>query len=304
MPHIQLLADGKRKTRALDRKALATDFGLHHRDLRPLFSLRQVATIFSRGEAIIANLGFIKMLISQDQALVFNLENSEVVDSFIPALQAKIKAREKHHFFELMVLDFALNYKINNVRSQSDELQKGVNKILRLIAQDYSQINLEKLLKLKKQVSKFEILVRENQEAGEEVLADDKELVDLCLSQKKKKNINFSEAESILDSYVEQIEDVAHLVDELKENIDDTQEILSLKIDSMRNTIIRFELVATLVTALFALMAVVTGLYGMNIRNNLENNYEAFWFIILVFGVLATLFGLFTWRYLKVKKIV
>ena len=304
MPHIQLLADGKKKTRELGRKALAAEFELHHRDLRPLFSVRQVATIFSRGEAIIANLGFIKILISKDQALIFNLENSVVPDAFVPALQAKIKAREKHHFFELLVLDFALNYKVQDIKTQSEDLQKGVSKILRLIEQDYSQINLEKLLKLKKKVSKFEIVVRENQEAGEEILADDEELMDLCLSQKKKKVIDFDEAESILDSYTEQIEDVAHLVDELKENIDDTQEILSLKIDSLRNAIIRFELVATLVTALFALMAVVTGLYGMNIRNNLEQNHEAFWFIILVFGITAALFGLFTWRYLKAKKIV
>lgn len=304
MKSTHISQDGRQVTKELGRKALSENFELHHRDLRPLFSLRQVATIFSRKNVIIANLGMIKLLISRDQVLVFNLDNPEVPEDFIPVLKEAIKKRSKGYDFELSVLDFSLHYKIENLRVQAAELQRGVSKVLRLVEQDYSQINLEKLLKLKKQISKFEITIRENQEAGEEILDDDEELIDLCLSQQGKKEVDFDEAESIMDSYVEQIEDIAHQVDELKENIDDTQEILSLKINSLRNTIIRFELVATLTTALFSLLAVITGLYGMNIRNNLENNHLAFYVIVLCFVFASIALGMMTWRFLKHKKIV
>ncbi len=304
MKSVQITAEGRQSTKELGRKDLAKDFELHHRDLRPLFSVRQVATIFSRGDAVVANLGLVKLLISKDRVLIFNLDNKQITDEFLPGLKEKLKGLRKDHHFELVVLDYATHYKVANMRSQLESLEKGVTKVLRLLNQDYGQINLERLLKLKKRISKFEIAVRENQEAGEEVLEDDEELIDLCLSQRRKKNVNFDEAESILDSFVEQVEDIAHRVDELKENIDDTQEILSLKINSLRNSIIRFELVATLTTALFALMAVITGLYGMNIQNNLETNHAAFWLIVGMFVISALLFGVWMWGFLKRKKIL
>jgi len=304
MKSTQISKDGTQRTKELGRRALAVDFDLHHRDLRPLFSVRQVATIFSRGEAIIANLGLVKLLISKDRVLVFNLDNPDIKNTFIPGLKDKLKNITKDHHFELVALDFAMNYKVQNMKSQSADLEKSVNKVLKILNQDYGQINLEKLLKLKKKISKFEIAVRENQEAGEEILEDDDELIDLCLSQKKKKIVDFEEAESILDSYVEQVEDIAHRVDELNENIDDTQEILSLKINSLRNSIIKFELIATLLAALFSLFAVITGLYGMNIRNNLEENPIAFGLIAMSFVLISFVLSVITWRFLKHKKVV
>lgn len=304
MKSIAINNTGRQSTRDWDRKELSSQFGLHHRDLRPLFSLRQVATVLSRKEVIIVNLGLLKLLISQERVLIFNLENKEVIQEFVPALKDKLKQLRKDQDFELVVLDFAFNYKIKHMKGIVEKLQSGVTKVLKIVEKNYSLINLEKLLKLKKNVSNFEIVVRENLEAGEEILEDDEELIDICLSQRKKRNVDFEEAESIFDSFVEQVEEIGHRVDELKENIDDTQEILSLKIDSQRNSIIRSELIATLITALFALMAVITGLYGMNIQNNLEGNYTAFLMIIIGFVFSAIVFVLGMFAYLKHKKIL
>jgi len=44
----------------------------------------------------------------------------------------------------------------------------------------------------------------------------------------------------------------------------------------MRNTIIKFDLLVSTATGVLALLAVVTGLYGMNLKNNLEQNSQAF----------------------------
>ncbi len=306
MKTVEIQATGKRTTREITRKILSEELEVHSRDLRPIFSVSQVATIMPRGKGIVVNLGVIKMCVLTNKVIVFNLDESEIAEKFIPNLIDKLKAEKPSTDFEAFMLDFAFNHKVKKMRSVLEALEKAVEKMLKKIQRFADDNSLEKLLALKKRISKFEIIVKENDAAALEILEDDEELADLCLSQKKAKtkNINFDEIESILDSFTDQIEQIDYKLSNLKENIDDTQEIITLKLHHRRNTIIRFDLIATLVTALFSFLAVITGLYGMNIRNNLESNHEAFWGIVMIFGILVLIFLGWTWWYLRRNKIL
>ena len=274
MKLVEVNQSGKRKTREVSRPVLAKEFEISPRDLRPIFSLSQVATILSRGSVVIMNLGFVKLLISKDRVLVSNLENEEIEAVFLPGLIDRVKKGSETTSFEILVMDYALSHKVNKMRTFAEDLEKKVARLLKKISADnIKDQTFEDLLRLKKNISKFEIIVKENEGAAMDLLDDDEELLELCLSHKKARSKKVIEAavdevESVLESFAEQIEEMEYKVGELKENIDDTQEVLTLKMNSRRNTIIRFDLMATLVTALFSLMAVITGLYGMNIRNN------------------------------------
>jgi magnesium transporter len=295
----------KKITHEISRKTLVETLEVPFRDLRPIFSISQVATIFARGQAVVMNLGVIKMLITYDRAWLFNTESEEVTDIIAPGLVRSLKNNSDLEF-ELRVIEYAFNHKLAKMRSTAEDLEKSTYKLLKRVEKDYDDRSLERLLKLKKQLSKFEIILKENEAAALEVLDDDEDLQDLCITQKLKKNavINVEEIESIFESYTDQIERLSYHVGDLKENIDDTQEIIALKLQNRRNSIIRYDLLATLITALFSLLAVITGLYGMNIANNLENNHTAFWIIVGVFVLIFALFCVVILGYLKRRKIL
>ena len=306
MKILQIDPLGKRNTQELNRKRLANDFELPTRDLRPIFSMSQVATIFARGKGIIVNLGVLKLLIGTERVMISHLDNVEVKETFIPGLINRIKSPEIESDFELKVLDYALTHKINKVLSTFESVERSTARLLSRISKNFEATQLEELLVLKKRISKFEVIVKENEAAALDLLDDDEDLEALCLTQvkKRRKNIDTEEVESILESFSEQLEQVTHRVEEISENIDDTQEILSLKLHTRRNSIIRYDLMATLITALFSFFAVITGLFGMNILSNLEDNHEAFWVILgaIIIGFLFFL-GL-SILYLKRKKIL
>lgn len=304
MKIIELNRHSKAKPRNVTRKTLAEELGLHVRDLRPIFSLSQVATLVSRGPLIILNIGIIKLLITTEKVIIANVEDKFIFGDFINGLKLRLKDPENtKEPIEVLVLDYALQVKAHRFADQADQLEKSVQRLLKKLDSEHSEKDLEKLLLNKKALSKLEINIRENIEAAEEVIEDDDELQELCITQIENgvalSDIQDEEIESIIDSFIEQVEVALHRVEEIKENIDDTQEIVSLKLGTERNIIIRFELVATLITALFSLMAVVTGLYGMNIRNNLENDHVAFWWIVLLFILVFITFVFWMWYKLK-----
>ncbi len=305
MKTVEIDAVGKKSTHEVARKTLVETLEVPFRDLRPIFSISQVATIFVRGKAVIMNLGVIKTLITYDRVWLFNTDSEEVTDVIAPGLAKSLK-NESELEFELRVIEFAFNHKLQKMKSTAEDLEKATNRLLKRVEKDYDDRSLERLLKLKKQLSKFEIILRENEAAALEVLDDDEDLQDLCITQQlnQAKEINIEEVESIFESYTDQIERLTYHLGDLKENIDDTQEIIALKLQNRRNSIIRYDLLATLITALFSLLAVVTGLYGMNIANNLEENHTAFWIIVGAFFLVFFLFCVVILGYLKRRKIL
>lgn len=300
---VEINLAGEFTPRDVTRKGLADELNLHIRDLRPIFSLSQVATIMSRGTVIVLNLGIIKLLITPQKVIVGNLSERIISEEFIVGLSEKIKNKLPDEPLESWVMDFAMNSKVNRFTRQVQKLERSVEKALKKLDSAHDNKSLEKLLLRKKELSKLEINLKENLNAAEELINEDEELQDLCITQVARgietEDILFEEVESIIDSFVEQIEVLLHSIEEIKENIDDTQEIVSLKLGTQRNVIIKFELIASLVTVVFSFLAVITGLYGMNIKNHFEESNIAFAAIVAVFLLVLILFFVWIWRQLK-----
>ncbi|MCF7830775.1 CorA family magnesium transporter [Candidatus Gracilibacteria bacterium] len=306
MNSLHLNSSGKVQEKNLSRKELAILFQIHSRDLRPVFTKKQVATIMPRGGCIIVSIRSVKIIIGTKEVFIFNLEKKKIPEYFVPILIEKIEAwktnKEKTRF-EHLVLDATLNYWIDKIQRRFEDIERASELIFqKLGAESLSDSTFEQLLHLKKRLSKLDTNVEEIETEITELVEDDDDLADLYLGIKKPNDTD--EIESILESALEQIEDTSHRVEDLKENIDDTQEILTLKLDSMRNIIIKFDLLVTAVTCVLALLAVITGMYGMNLKSGIEQNPDAFWAIgwILVALFIIALGFLIGW--LKRKKII
>lgn len=87
----------------------------------------------------------------------------------------------------------------------------------------------------------------------------------------------------------------------------DTQDFINISLDSKRNQLIKIDLVMTCVTFTMTVVAAVSALFGMNLRNaSLLGDPSSYWAFCMVAGILAlfvlgftTLFILYI-RYRKI----
>ncbi len=288
----------------IDRRFMAQSFEIHLRDLRPVFALRQIATISPRGKCIIVNLRSLKLVIGAEKVIVLNIEDPDVSEKFIPSLLNAIKNNTEKHAFELLVLEVALTQKLSIVRYEHEGLEKSITKTLTEVQQTYTNRNLERLLNLKKSLSKLETKVKEIQEELVDILNDDDDMKSFYLSKDMTADEDFYAIESLLEFVEEPFEEIANNILEIKENIDDTQEFITFKVNNRRNSIIRFDLMATLVTGVFSFLAVITGIYGMNVRNNFGGGEGGgFWWIVGGVVFLALVLCIFIWKLMRRKNI-
>lgn len=298
---IEINIDGVSSEKEVDRRTLSQEFELHVRDLRPIFSLRQMPTIARRGKCLVINFRAVKVVVGRKSVFVFNIEGEKIADEFVPTLIERIITREEKVRFEHVILDAALGHMQEKTRRNFDKAERLVARILSTLRTQHHDEIFEKLLTTKKKLSKLSKNTRELNEMLDDILDDNDELIDMYLGKPQK---DTDDLESILENEVEQLEDISNRIDELNENIDDTQEILVLKLSSRRNKIIRIELVLTAVTAILAVLAVVTGAFGMNILNKVERRFDVFLWVVLGMLLFSIISGIILYRWMKRQKII
>jgi len=196
---------------------------LNTRDLRPVFSPRQVSTILPRGDVLILNLGFIKALIGKERAY-FIVHGSEdriaALCKKITIPSAGVSDSDERQPFVLFVLEKILSSQLTHMRADAPD--------------------------------------------------------DADPDQQQHMDNTIDEITSILENFIEQIEEIDGTIRRLRESVDDTEEFITLKLNARRTAIIRADLLATITTLILSFLAVIVGLYGTNIRNGFENSPEAF----------------------------
>jgi magnesium transporter len=114
------------------------------------------------------------------------------------------------------------------------------------------------------------------QHAFFDVLDDDKDLQEL---------------EDLLETYFTHIDSTYRSLNGLNEYIDDLEDLIEIELDSQRNQLIKLELILTTATLSLTCFSVVVGIFGMNIKNNIETEYSMF-LVVVILGTIATI-GLF-----------
>jgi len=304
MKCISLNKDGETQILNLLRKDVLRAFHLHNRDLRPILLPNQMHTILVRDDSIIVNLGRIRLIIGEEEALIFNVEVKDVAKDFIKLVKRTLtlSKKEKESIFSFIVLEIGLGHTLSLLEERYSSIENDVQSILKKLGEDISEDNLENLLKIKNRISVMETNVIELQDALLELLEDEEDLGNMYLYQKRKsiKLKNTDEIESILDHHLEQVSDIVHKIRETNTFIGSTLEITTLKINSLRNTIIKTDLLFTLITGILTFGAVVTGLFGSNLKNHFEQNSSAFF--ILTMGILIGSIFMFVGAYLYFRK--
>ncbi|CAD6938509.1 unnamed protein product, partial [Tilletia laevis] len=264
---------------------LCLQHGLEPRDLRKVDSRipNLVPTILARKQAFLVNILHIRALIKRDTVFLFDSYGSSdttLHSAFVYNLEHNLRAPVSSNKlpFEFRALETALSSALDALRS---ELYLTSDMVHYLLESLESQINQENL-------------GRDNDE--------DMALMYLTDAQagnpRVPNNSSVEELELLLESFEKQVEEVVSEAESMASNIQNTQEVVELILDSNRNDLLNLDLRTSLTTLAVSSGTLVSGLFGMNLVNYLESNPHGFLGVSAFVGLLTASVMAMGWRML------
>jgi len=146
------------------------------------------------------------------------------------------------------------------------------------------------------------------QEALEEVLEQDEDLAAMYLTDKKngvlRRLSDHEDLEVLMESFSKQVEEIVNEAENIQSNVQSTQEIVELVLDSNRNQLLALDLKISIWTMGIGMGTLVAGMFGMNLKSSLEESDYAFGIMSIASLIIA---GLFSWnglrRLAKIRKV-
>lgn len=201
--------------------------------------------------------------------------------------------------FHLRMLECLLDDTSSLFYQKTERLKVVVERMLEELTTDVNIGGLQRLLPLKRALTEVEHDVKDTHHAMEEVLNSDERLEAICLNKKqfqwsflKGSNVESGKedenqptlrqaAADMLLTYQRQIDNAGGALEELRKNIDATQEIWELGLDTTRNRIIQMDLLLSLGAFSLSIAALVAAYFGMNLPSGVEDNPRGFWWVVV-----------------------
>ncbi|KAJ3410849.1 magnesium ion transporter [Chytridiales sp. JEL 0842] len=307
--------DSKGEVTILDKQYLRAQFcslnSLQPRDLRKIDSSAsdQFPVILVREKAILVNLSHIRALVKSDSVILFTPDDpSPTVNSpppdpklhqqqsaFIHELQGKLQSKDIPHF-ELRAVEAILVSVLNNLQTELDDLVLDTDNLLtRLNSLETSlgsfgnpasidSSGLKNLLLLRRRSLKFSQRVESIRNAIVELLHNDEDLAGMYITDKslgKPRQVSdHMDAELMLEHYLKLLDEIFVVASQTSSNLQTTQQMIGITLDSERNALIVYDLKANLATVAISTGALVAGLFGMNLTSGVEEVKGLFWAVV------------------------
>lgn len=230
---------------------LCRQHDLDPRDLRKLDSLQPnlVPTILSRRSAILINMLHVRALIKADTVILFDpagSSDSQLRAKLLQHLADNIRCTSSSLAYEHRVLESILISVADALEEEMAYTRQIVGELLADLEVDIDRENLKRLLYYSRRLAGFQSRVKYVLASIEEVLESDEDLAAMYLSAKRARQpratADHEELEMLLESFAKQVEEIVSEVDTVVANMQSTQEIAELMLDSNRNTLIALDL--------------------------------------------------------------
>ncbi|WVF72062.1 hypothetical protein IAT40_006874 [Kwoniella sp. CBS 6097] len=298
---------------------LCREHDLDPRDLRKLDSLSPnlVPIILTRKSCILISILNIRALIKPDRVIVFDIagtQENEVQRRFKYHLERNIKAglgivkgedgcEEEVLSYEHRALESILVATANALEEEMAFTRQLVQHLLSELEDDINRDNLRRLLHYSRRIVGFQSRARYVRRAVDELLESDEDLSAMYLTSraqgKPRALHDHEQLELLLESFVKQVEEIVSEVDTTVANMNSTQEIAELMLDSGRNELLALDIKISIATLGIGTGALVAGLFGMNLTTQLESSPYAFLAVSGAASAIALLVVMFGSRTLR-----
>ncbi|CAA0828268.1 Magnesium transporter MRS2-2 [Striga hermonthica] len=346
-------SSGHENVRDVDKYVIMQRVQIHARDLRILDPLLSYpSTILGRERAIVLNLEHIKAIITADEVWLRDPLDDNVIP-IVEDLRRRLKnvnmnredskdgnfadvnmnredskdgnlavqndvetAEEDDSPFEFRALEVALEAICSFLAARTIELETAVYPALDMLTSKISSRNLDRVRKLKSQMTRLTARVQKVRDELEQLLDDDDDMADLYLSRKLAgasplsgsgaaswflasptigSKISRASRASVATVRGDEndVEELEMLLEAYFMQIDGTLNKLTT-LDNHRNQLIQLELFLSSGTVCLSIYSLVAAIFGMNIPYTWNDNhgYMFKWVVIVAGAFCAVLFGL------------
>ena len=283
--------------------ALLADYQFHLRDRTMILKLGEVRKtkqpsllLRPSSKCFIFDVQNIQILCSSEKCLIFNpndkatqnftknlhqkftgTDNSEEFQEFsemkVLKLLKKDSNQEHYQNFEHVVLETALEHVVKKFRRHFSIIKPALEMLLQQTEENPVTSALKKLLAVKNSLAQFDKSLGHTIKIIDNLLSNEKELLDLYLSDSGK---NQNDLEELLEAYHAELDEIETENKILEDRIEDTEQFISAHMDSIRNEILKISLFLDVGSFIWGFGAVVSGLFGMNLTNHIEDDKKAF----------------------------
>ncbi|KAI9838895.1 MAG: hypothetical protein M1819_004103 [Sarea resinae] len=297
------------------KSELIAKYGLLPRDLRKIDS-SALPLILIRPSAILINLVHLRVLIKHNRVLVFDAygsTDSYTQSVFMYDLEGKLRQREGSRQsgglpYEFRALEAVLISATTGLEGEFEGVRDPVVRVLRELEEDIDRDKLRYLLIYSKKLGTFEQKARLVRDAIDDLLDADDDLSAMYLTEKKKgierEEDDHTEVEMLLESYHKVCDEIVQASGNLVSNIRNTEEIVKAILDANRNSLMLLDLKFSIGTLGIGCGTFIAGLYGMNLKNFIEESDFGFAGVTawcFVFSVVVCSYGLTKLR--KVQRV-
>ncbi|KAI9637861.1 putative magnesium ion transporter [Dioszegia hungarica] len=301
---------------------LCKEYDLDPRDLRKLDSLSPnlVPLILTRRTCILISILHVRALIKPDRVVVFDTAGtieSELQKRFKWHLERNIKAglklgngeEEGEHgeeigmAYEHRALESILVATANALEEEMAFTRSLVQQLLEDLDGDINRDNLKRLLYYSRKMVGFQSRARYVKRAVDEILDNDEDLSEMYLTStalgRPRASHDHVKLELLLESFTQQVEEIVSEIDTTVANMQSTQEIAELMLDSGRNALMTLDIKISIATLGIGTGALLAGVFGMNLTSSLESTPYAFYIATGSAGTIALLIWIYGYRVLR-----
>lgn len=305
-----VLASGEFK-----KSELIAKYGLLPRDLRKIDS-SLLPHILVRPSAILINLLHLRVLIKSNRVLVFDAygtTDSYNQSAFIYDLEDKLRQKQNSISagglpYEFRALEAVLVSVITSLETEFEGVREPVSRVLNDLEEDIDRDKLRMLLIYSKKLGTFEQKAKLVRDAIDELLEADDDLAAMYLTEKSHDLVrgedDHTEVEMLLESYHKLCDEIVQESGNLVSSIRNTEEIVKAILDANRNSLMLLDLKFSIGTLGIGSGAFIAALYGMNLKNFIEESDVGFWGVTgwsFVFAGIVCAYGLTKLR--KVQRV-
>ena len=307
-------------------------YGLLPRDLRKIDS-SLLPHILVRPSAILINLLNLRVLLKHNRVLVFDAygtTDSKSQSVFMYDLDLRLRQKDSTLngalAYEFRALEAVLISVTLSLEKEFEGVSEPVVRVLRELEEDIDRDKLRYLLIYSKKLGSFEQKARLVRNALEELLEADDDLSAMYLTEKAEGKVreddDHTEVEMLLESYHKVADEIVQAAENLVSSIRNTEEMYVIRscsqslsailtyysvkaiLDANRNSLMLLDLKFSILTLAITAGTFVAALYGMNLKNFIEESDYGFYGISAwcsVFGALVAVYGLLRLR--KVQRV-
>lgn len=196
--------------------------------------------------------------------------------------------------YEFRALESVLISVTGGLEGEFEGVREPVVKVLRELEEDIDRDKLRSLLIYSKKLSSFEQKARLVRDAIDDLLEADDDLADMYLTEKadgkERAEDDHTEIEMLLENYHKLCDEIVQVSGNLVSNIRNTEEIVKAILDANRNSLMLLDLKFSIGTLGLGGGTFVAALYGMNLKNFIEESDFGFWGISAWCSVVTAVF--------------